>query len=347
MKQFSGLVRSRRPAPISVLPFCSMIAESALQRPAMKLITALLAVVLMLGTTAFARAQDLPAVRVAVLPNDGAGEPYYAVDMGFFTKAGLNVTVQTLSNPNGVIEGLVSNSVDIAFVPTTAFEGAFKKGLPLIAVAPAGIFDSTKGRVAFIMIRNGVTVNGPKDLEGKIIGTPVLLGVTQLATSLWMDKNGADSTRVKYVEVPFAASAAAMQQGRVDGVLMLEPFATAAKSVAHLVGPDPYTAIGSGWLGGVFISTNAYASSHPDVIRRFAAAMRETSDCANKNPAKSAVILSKYTSVDLATINASTRVRFQSALTPAMLQPTIDLMVRYKLIDGPVRAEDMIYQPPK
>jgi NitT/TauT family transport system substrate-binding protein len=309
--------------------------------------TAVLTVALMLATIAGVRAQDAPAVRVGVLPIDAASELYYATDMGFFAKAGLNATLQPFPNPNVAIEALVSNLVDVAFVPTTALIGAFSKGLPLVAIAPAGSYDINKGRVAFIMIRDGVAVNGPKDVEGKIIATPALKGVIELATSLWIDKNGGDSSKVKYVELGFAASVPALQQGRVDGVVMVEPFATAARSVAHLVGPDPFSSVGDHWLGGAFISTKAWAATHPDDVRKFALAMRETADWANKNQAKSAVILSKYTSVDVPTINASTRVLFEGVLQPAALKPLIDLLVRYKVIDAPFKAEDLIYQAPK
>ena len=314
----------------------------------MKRISAL--VVFALASGLFAptvEAQDTATVRVASSPLDAGAEALYAADMGFFAKAGLNVTGQIIPNGNVVIESLVSGAIDVGYVGITYLEVASQKGLPLVAIAPAGYLDASKTRVGYLMIRNGVEVKTPKDLEGKTIASFPLQSVGQLATNYWIDKNGGDSSKVKYLEVPFGATAGAMQQGRVDGAILVDPFATAAKSVATVFGPDPFAAVAPVWLGGAFVTTKAWAAAHPDQIKRFVAAIRETADWANKNQAKSAAILSKYTQIDIAIINASPRVLYDDTLKAARIQPTIDLIARYKLIDAPFKADAVVYQVPK
>jgi len=49
----------------------------------------------------------------------------------------------------------------------------------------------------------------------------------------------------------------------------------------------------AGWF-----ATTAWADAHPDLVRRFAAAMRETALWANRNPAQSLPILVKYIKLD-------------------------------------------------
>jgi NitT/TauT family transport system substrate-binding protein len=56
-------------------------------------------------------------------------------------------------------------------------------------------------------------------------GALMVQGVTSGA---WIDKNGADSSTVKFVELPFPQMEAALIAGRVDAVSIHEPFATAA-----------------------------------------------------------------------------------------------------------------------
>jgi NitT/TauT family transport system substrate-binding protein len=314
----------------------------------MKLLSALFAAAIALGLAApVARAQDSAPVRVASSPIDAGAEALYAADMGFFTKAGLNVTTQIIPNGNVAIESLLSGAIDVAYVGITNLEIAYKKGLPLVAIAPAGYLDSSKTRVGYLIIRNGVDVKTPKDLEGKTIASFPLKSVGELATNYWIDRNGGDSSKIKYLEVPFAATVGALQQGRVDGAILIDPFATASKSVGYVFGPDPFAAVAPVWLGGAFVTTKAWAAAHPDQVRRFVASIRETADWANKDQGKSALILSKYNQMDVAVINASPRVLYYDSLKPAMIQPTIDLVARYKMIDAPFKAEEIIYQAPR
>jgi ABC-type nitrate/sulfonate/bicarbonate transport system substrate-binding protein len=82
-------------------------------------------------------------------------------------------------------------------------------------------------------------------------------------------------------------------------------------------------------------------------VAKFAAAIRDTADWANKNPDKSAVILSKYTNATVAMIQSAPRSRFVDKVTPAIVQPTIDLLLRYKQIPTAFKPEEIIYQAPR
>ena len=291
-----------------------------------------------------ARAVDAAPLRVSVTPIDAGSQCYYAVDQGFFDKNGLSVSLQTILNSSAAIEALVSGAIDIGYANITNFEEAFKKGIPVIAVAAGGYYDQANGRNASVMVRNGVTIDGPKDFNGHVIASPGLRSLPELATDAWIDAAGGDSSKVKYIEVPFPLIAAALQSGRVDGAVLVEPFASAAKTSAHVIGTDPFSAIGPRWLGGVWVASKSWAAAHPELVRRFAVAMRAAGEWANANPDKSAPILAKYTSMPLPMINAAPRVVFASDLQAAMIQPTINLVAHYGLIEAPFKADDLIYR---
>ena len=263
--------------------------------------------------------------------------------MGYFKKAGLNVDLQVLRNGDSILEALVGGALEIGSIQITAIESAYKKGIPLVIIAPGAVFDESKGRGMYLMVRNGVPIETAKDFEGKTVDAVVLKSIGQLATNQWIDQNGGDSSKVKYIEVPFSATVAALQQNRFDAAIAVEPYATAAKPYAHVVGPDPLSAVGKYFFITAYVSTKAWADAHPDQVRRFLAAMRETGAWANKNIDKSAVILSKYTKTDVGSINASSRAIFGDQLTPGLIQPTIDLAARYKLIDAPFKADEIIF----
>ena len=255
-----------------------------------KLLASLLAVAFCAGLAgAAARADDATAVRVGASPIDPGAEPYYADEMGFFTKAGLKATVTTVPNANAMVASIVSGGIDVGFLGINVIEEAYAKGVPLVIIAPAAVVDSTR-RVVYMMVRNGVPITTAKDFEGKTIGSSPLRSIGELAMDLWIDKNGGDSSKVKYLDLPFPAvpwrcsrAASTVRSSSSRSPSMSKPYATT-------IGPDPMTVVGDGALGNAFACTKAWAMAHPDLVAKFAAAMRDTADWANKNPDQSATI---------------------------------------------------------
>jgi NitT/TauT family transport system substrate-binding protein len=311
-------------------------------------LTAVFAVLVMVVVSVSATmAQSSPTLRIGISTIEVSAEPFYAADMGFFAKNGLTPDIQVQPNAAVTINALVSGDIDVGAVGINNLEQAHAKGLAIVAIAPASGYDAAKSKIVTMLVRNGAAIESAKDFEGKTVGTFPLRSMGELAMDLWIDKNGGDSSKVKYIEIPFPATAATLQEGRIDGAIGLEPFTTQAKPFAHQIGPDPFAAIGNVWAVNVFVATKAWAQAHPDLVRRFAATIRDTADWANKNPDKAVAIFAKNTKADIATINSSARPVFLDALSAPLIQPTIDLRVRYKQIDAPFKPEELIYQAPK
>jgi len=158
---------------------------------------------------------------------------------------------------------------------------------------------------------------------------------------LWVDQNGGDSSTLKFVEMPFAAMPAAFDAGRVDAALISEPFmSVAAKSARVLV--YGYDCIAKDFLLGAWFTTPQWAKDHADVIARFRTGMRQAASWANANPAKSGELLGKYTKIDPAVIATMTRARFGEQLTPALMQPLIDVAAKFGGFN-PFPARELIY----
>ena len=95
-----------------------------------------------------------------------------------------------------------------------------------------------------------------------------------------------------------------------------------------------------------YFTTCQWAEAHPDLVKKFQAAIRETAQWAN-NPAntdKSADMLATLTKIDAAVVKSSVRAKFGLQLSPAAIQPTIDLAARYKLLEH-FPANELIYIP--
>ena len=286
------------------------------------------------SSESIALAQTPVVVRVATTPIENGAEVYYAKEMGFFAKAGLTVDVQSIQSGSAVTGAVASNAVDIGFASIVPLAIAHIKKIPFVLIAPGAVWtQAAKNSGLFVTEASGIR-NG-KDLTGKILGTAGLGTLTEFAARAWIDGTGGDASTVKFVEMSYSTMPEAMTTGRVAGSLMNEPYFAVAKKTGKLIG-YPYDYVAKDFLIGGWFTTSQWASDHRDLVTRFASAMRETAAWANQpqNHAKSAEILEKYTRLDAATAATMIRVHFGDKLTPALVQPQIDVSAKYAGLAG-------------
>ncbi|HXP92824.1 MAG TPA: ABC transporter substrate-binding protein [Candidatus Binatia bacterium] len=277
-------------------------------------------------------------IRVATSPNDSGAEAFYAQDMGFFKKAGLDVEVIAIGNASLIHSGVLSGSIDIGSTSMPPAALAHERGLPYVLIAPGAVYSSRTPTSALVVAKNS-PIKTASDLNGKTIGVRDLTNVGSVATEAWIDKNGGDARSIKFVELPDSAAAPAVVQGRVDAASIAEPFLDEALKLDTRVLAPTYSAIANEFMIGAWFSTLDYAKAHPDIIRKFAAVVLETARWANKNQARSAQILAKYAKVTVSSTMA--RVGYAERLAPSQIQPLIDAAARYGTIKASFPASDL------
>jgi NitT/TauT family transport system substrate-binding protein len=288
------------------------------------------------GSLAWAQTGD--EIAVATPPIDSSGEVFYAADMGFFAKAGLNVKIVAMNNAGAIAPAVVSGTVAIGGLTVPAVALAREKNVPITIVAPGSVY-STAAPTSGIVVLKTSALRKAADLNGKTIGTRDISNMSYYGSNVWIDKNGGDSKSVKWVEINDNAAVAAMQQGRIDAASLSEPgLDDAIHGSARMMGPV-YDAVGDKFLIAVFFTTEAYANAHPDVMRKFAAAIIEAGKWANKNHAASAKILEKYAGTPIPP--SYTRVTYAERLRAADAQPVLDMLATYGVIKPNPRAADL------
>jgi NitT/TauT family transport system substrate-binding protein len=265
-------------------------------------------------------------------------EVYYAQDMGFFKKAGLNVQIETLPNGAAVASAVASGALQIGDSNTLSLAIARQKGLPFVIFAPGAIYSSTAPTTALAVSVSG-PVRGAKDLTGKVLAGVSLGGLDQLSLEAWLDKNGGDSASAKYVELPPAQMVAALERGTVAAVSLPDPALDAAVSAGsvRIIGNN-YDSIAKTFMITGWFAMNDWLAKNSDVAKKFAAAMTEAADWANANHDHAAEILLKYTKIDART----SHVRFAPRLSGAIVQPVLDAGAQYKMLDKSVTLGDLI-----
>jgi NitT/TauT family transport system substrate-binding protein len=297
-----------------------------------------LAIAVAAGLAGRSPGQAPAVVTVAGPPNDSSGEMFYAADMGFFEKAGLHVQV-TAQNGTGTLSSAVaSGAVDIGSLTVPIVALARERGIPLVIIAPANVYNSATPTSGLVTL-NSSTLRTAAGLSGKTVAVREITNMSYYGASVWIDKNGGDSKAVHFVEIPDSEDLAAMKQGRIDAASITEPdLAQALAGDARMMAPV-YDAIAPRFLVGVYFTSEAYATAHPDVVRKFAQVIAETGAWANKNRDQSAAILARYTKNPM--LPGIPRVTYGDVLRTSQVQPLLDVLVKYGALKKPVRAQDL------
>ena len=292
-------------------------------------LVALMVVAMLAAAAPRADAQTLAPLRVATTPIENGAEVYYAKDMGFFAKAGLDVDIQGIQSGSAVAGAVASNAVDVGFASLVPLAIAHSKNIPFVLIAPGAEWTQA-AKNSGLFVASGSTIRSGKDLKGKVLSTAGLGTLTEYAARAWIDGTGGDASTVKFLEMGYSAMPDALGAGRVDAALINEPYFAVANKAGKPIG-YPYDDVAKDFLIAGWFTTSAWAVAHPDLVNRFAAAMHATAAWANQpqNQARSAEILEKYTHIDPTVMATMVRVHFGERLSPAAVQPQVDLSAKY------------------
>jgi NitT/TauT family transport system substrate-binding protein len=290
-------------------------------------------------------AQATPAVtpiRVAVLSyTDASALPVYAQTMGFFKKHGLDAKLSSFNGGGAVVAAIAGGSLDVGFSNIVSAAAAMQRGIPIVTLAPAAIFDEKDRPDNTLVKARGAKFKTGADLNGKTVAVTTLSGTLQLCAAAWIDKTGGDSKSVHFIELPNSEMVAALKAGRIDAAMLAEPSLTQAKSDVEELG-DAFAAIAPRWTLGVFVASRAWVTANPDAAHHFVEAMIETARWANAHHAETAKILGPLTNIDPSVFASMARSRYGDVLNAAMLQPPIDVAYKYGQLKTPFDSKQMV-----
>ena len=303
------------------------------------------------GLAAAAAAGNAPAMaqapqklRIGITPSDGFGEAFFGSDAGFFAQAGITLDIQPLKGDSAILEGIATGSLDTGICTPVTMVRAALHGIPMMYIGAGNVYSSANPTLALIVTRNNA-ITQVKELEGATVGVFEIKDSSNLAVSAWLARNGADVTKIKFIELGRAEMVASVEKGTVTAGMIGEPFLSAGLASNCRQFAKPFDVYGDGSLVGGYITTADNIKTNAPLYRRFMAAMYKTAKWANANHKRTGEILQKYTKISDETVRTMRRAAFAETLTPAMIQPTLDIAYAYRYIDSPVKATDLIRIP--
>ncbi len=289
-----------------------------------------------------ATAQTLVPLQIGAMPTDGSAEVLYAADQGFFRSGGIDTKLTVMTNTASLAAAVQGGTLEIGFGSVVPLAEARARGISFKIIWPAATFVGPPSP-NLIMVAKGSPVQKASDLNGKTIAVNGLRDLTQYEVQAWVDKNGGDVRSIALVEIPFSEMATALSSGRVAAAILAEPFMTAAKNDARVLG-DANPAIGPRYAITCWFATEAWLGQHADVARRFAAVMQQTSRWANAHRGETAAILSRVSHIPAEVTASMTRSFYgETRPEPALFQPVIDAASRYGTLP-PMNARDLIWR---
>lgn len=298
----------------------------------------------LLGAITPVRAQSpaLLPIRLGAIPIESTGEAYYGDELGFFKRAGLDASVQSMSNAGALVTAAISGALDVVPTNCVTMAQAYGKGLPLCLVAPGAIYSDKEPTTEL-----AVAVDSPyrtaRDLNGKRIGVLTLGGFLQVAVQNWLDRNGGDSKSVTFLELPTPQIVAALNAKRIDAGGLPEPFrSSATKNGEVRIIAAPYSSVGKTLALSAWVANRTWVEANLPTVQRFVAAMRQTADWADKHRSESAVILAKHTRLSAEVIENMRRDPFALKVDAGTIQPIIDVCAKYNLIPRRFPVSDLL-----
>jgi NitT/TauT family transport system substrate-binding protein len=296
---------------------------------------------LALASPSVLRAQESSdAVHVGVVPVEVCSEAFCGVDMGFFKNAGLNVELEFFTSPGAIATGVASGAIDVGLFDTPGLITAHSHNVPVLLLA-GGKQYVDRDPIFGAIVPADSPIRSARDFAGTFAVASVN-SMAALGIMAWIDRNGGDSKRVKFVEMPFPTMIDAVQRGTVAGAVPVEPWLSDATHNG-LRTIFPTNGIARTFTASCWATSRSWAEAHPATAARFAKTIYEIARWANHNVNASIPIIAKYTKMPPDVIAKIHRGIFTETPDAVSLQPVIDAAATYGLVAKAFPAAELTY----
>jgi len=283
----------------------------------------------------------LTPVRVASSPVADVAPLLYAQNAGLFRAAGLDVTLQKLTNGSAVAAALAGGATDIGKVASTSIVTAHAHGVPLTIIFPDRLHTFGALSETQLVVTPDSPIRTGRDLNGKTVSVGAIKDSTWLGVRIFIDSAGGDSSSVKFIELPFSAVAAAVTAARIDAGVDNDPFLKAdvragkVRALGDLLGT-----LGARFIETAWVASGDYIAQNRDTVVRFNRAIRTAQIWCNSHTDEVADLAAAFTGVDRATLATAHQV-FATEVRPADMQPYIAACARYEIIPRAFDAAEL------
>lgn len=242
-------------------------------------------------------------VKVGVIPIVDVAPLYLGQQKGFFSKRGLKLSMTTAQGGAAIVPGVVSGQFQFGFSNMTSLMIAQSQNVPVKAVVNGVASTGVAGKdFGAITVKKGSPIKSAKDLEGKKVAVNTLKNINETAVRESVRKAGGDPSKVKFVELAFDQMPAALDGGRIDAAMVVEPALATVKSQGATEIASSLVDVAKDLTVAMYFTSTQYEQKNPDVVKKFQEATAESLAYADAHPDEVRQAVTTYTKIPAATL---------------------------------------------
>jgi NitT/TauT family transport system substrate-binding protein len=280
------------------------------------------------------------SLRVGTSPSDAYAEPLYFAPSSVSAKSGITMNVSLFSSSTATAAGCASGALDIGVADPIAIANGVVHGIPFRILTTASIYTGVGS--SYVCVARSSSIASAKDLNGATMGA-VTLGSSMafVATKAWLAGNGADLASVRFVEMPYAAMAAAIERGTIAGASIAEPFISQLPPSVRILA-NPNDAIGGRYATSVWFATQPWLERNAALARRLTGLIYDVGRWSNSHPDESAVVLAGVTHLDPERARQMHRATFATSSEPQAIALSLAAALKVDVLSRAVSLTELL-----
>ena len=268
---------------------------------------------------------------------------FLAIEKAFFKDAGLEISLASMVGGAAIMPALASGSINIGWSNVISIYQGHLQGFDFRFVANGAINKRDTNDVFGVCVGPDSPIKSARDLAGKTVAVNTLRNIMHAATAHWIDSNGGDAGKVKWVEIPFPQMAPALVNKQVDAYGAVEPFVTVPviSRQARLLGRQ-LGAMAPRLIIASYFGSEAWIGKNIAVVKGFIAALNRGIDAHNANPEEAKVVLARHTGLKTELFRDMPLPAFEKAIVESDFQPMLDVALRYKFVERKFPISEVI-----
>ena len=288
------------------------------------------------GSTAAAPGGSGQDVNVAVIPIVDTAPIYLGKEKGFFSDEGLNLTLTTVTGGAAAVSGVVGGSFEMGFGNPVSTMVAVDKGLPLRYVSNGVTTSGQRPDFGAVIVKGDSPIQTPADLAGKSVSVNNLSNIGDTTIRKVVEDAGGDPSSIKFVEIAFPDTPAAVERGQVEAAWTLEPFLSDSLASGARIVTNNFVDFDENLdIAGYFTKADTFETK-PELVQAFQRGMKKSLEYANEHPQEIRDIVGTYTKIGDEARAKMVLPRFRPDFDTEAFQKLADAALEYGTVSKPV-----------
>ncbi|HEX6356266.1 ABC transporter substrate-binding protein [Actinophytocola sp.] len=282
-------------------------------------------------------------VTVGVIPILDVAPIYLGKEKGFFAKRNIDVELKQAEGGAAIVPAVANNEYQFGFSNVVSLLLAHSQTLPIKVVSNGCNSTGVDGEdFAGLYVRADSPIKSPKDLEGKKVAANTLENIVDTSVRQSIREDGGDPSKVEFTALPFPEQPAALANGQVDAVFVVEPFQQAVLAEGARKIASSYVDVAPDLAVALYFTSTQLIEQNPDLVKRFTEAMQESLSYADSHPDEARQIIGTYTQIDPAVIAKVTLPKWPAEINRKSIEDIADLAREDGLLTNPADLDSLL-----